>query len=67
MNTGYWVAGLGVLGLAAGVAMYAASWHKTIGEGGIGLGIVLILAGIWLSRGTTSKKAPQAPQPATTS
>jgi hypothetical protein len=66
MNTGYWVAGLGVLGLAVGVAMYAADWHKTIGEGGIGLGIVLILAGIWLSRGTTSKKAVQVPQPTAT-
>ena len=65
MNTGYWVVGLGVLGLILGVAMYAASWHKTVGEGGIGLGIVLIIAGVWLSRGATSKKAPQAPQPAT--
>jgi hypothetical protein len=62
LNTGYLVAGLGVLGLILGIGMYAASWHRTIGLGGVGVGAVLLLAGIWLAR-SRPKATPQASQP----
>jgi protein-S-isoprenylcysteine O-methyltransferase Ste14 len=65
MNTGYAVVLLGVLGVILGAAMYAAQWHKTIGLGGIGLGILLILAGVWMARSAKPKAVPQAAQPAT--
>ena len=66
MNLGYGVAGLGVLGIIVGAAMYVADWHKTIGLGGIGLGAVLLIAGIWLARAPMSKAPAQPAQPATT-
>ena len=58
MNLGYIGIGLGVLGLIIGGAMYASDYHKTIGLGGIALGVILILGGVWLSR--TKPKAPAA-------
>jgi len=61
MNTGYAVAVLGVLAVLLGAGMYAAQWHKTIGLGGLGLGILLILVGVWMAR---SKKPIATPQPA---
>ena len=66
MNNGYLVAGLGVLGLIVGAGMYMLDWHKTIGLGGIGLGVVLILAGVWLSRGALKKARTQTERVATT-
>jgi high-affinity Fe2+/Pb2+ permease len=59
MNTGYVVAVLGVLGIIIGAGMYAAQWHKTIGLGGVGLGILLIIVGVWMARGTQPKATPQ--------
>jgi len=63
MNAGYGVAILGVLGVILGASLYAADYHKTIGLGGIGLGIILILVGVWMARGMKPKAAPQAAQP----
>jgi hypothetical protein len=63
MNIGYAVAALGVLGVIVGGGMYAAGWHHTIGLGGIGLGIVLIIAGIWLARNPPAKATTQPSQP----
>jgi hypothetical protein len=65
MNTGYLVAALGVLGLVVGAAMYAMAWHKTIGLGGVGLGLVLVIVGIWYSRSSKPAAAPSAAQAAT--
>ena len=63
MNTGYILAVLGVLGAILGAGMYAAQWHKTVGLGGIGLGILLILVGVWMARSAKPKAMPQAAQP----
>ena len=63
MNAGYPVAILGALGVLLGAAMYASDWHKTIGLGGIGLGIVLMLAGVWMARSMRPKAGPPATQP----
>jgi len=63
MNTGYIVAVIGVLGLILGAALYAAQWHKTIGLGGVGLGILLIIVGFWMARGVKPKAMPQPAQP----
>ena len=63
MNTGYLVAVLGVLGAILGAAFYALDFHKTIGEGGIGLGIVLILIGVWMARSTKPSAMPAMTQP----
>jgi len=64
MNTGYAVAVLGVLGVVVGAGMYVAQWHKTIGLGGVALGVVLILVGVWMARGTKLEAMTQATQPA---
>ena len=64
MNTGYALAVLGVVGVVLGTGMYITSWHKTIGLGGIGLGMLLILVGVWMARGTRPKAMPQMSQPA---
>jgi len=66
MNTGYIVAVLGVLGVILGATMYAAQWHKTVGLGGVGLGILLILVGVWMARSVKPKAMPQVAQPAKT-
>lgn len=58
MNSGYVVAILGILGVVVGAAMYVTGWHHTIGLGGIGLGVVLLVAGIWTSRGKAQKSSP---------
>ena len=63
MNTGYLLAGLGVIGLILGAGMYAASWHRTVGLGGLGVGVVLLIAGIWMARSKPMKAMPQPTQP----
>ena len=45
MKPGIWIALLGILGVVAGVAIYFVDWHRTIGLGGAGLGIVLVVVG----------------------
>jgi len=66
MNTGYAVAVLGLLGAILGAGMYAAQWHKTVGLGGIGLGILLLIVGVWMTRSEQPKAMPldaQSPKP----
>ena len=45
MKPGIWLALLGVLGVVIGAAMYLVDWHRTIGLGGVGLGILLVVVG----------------------
>jgi uncharacterized membrane protein len=45
MKPGIWIALLGVLGLVIGAVVYFVYGHKTIGLGGLGLGIVLVVVG----------------------
>ena len=61
MNLGYVGIGLGAVGIVIGGAMYASDYHRTIGLGGVVLGIILILGGIWLWR---SKPAAKMATPA---
>lgn len=49
MKPGIWIALLGIIGVVAGVAMYFSDWHRTIGLGGVGLGVVLLVVGGFLS------------------
>jgi len=64
MKTGYglWIAILGILGIIIGGAFYADNYHKTIGTGGIAVGIILIILGVALMM----MKTPGASKPATT-
>jgi len=55
MKLGIWIALLGILGVAIGGAMYFMDWHRTIGLGGVGLGIVLVVVG-----GVLSMQKPKA-------
>lgn len=53
MKPGLWVILLGILGVIVGGAMYAVD-HQTIGVGGIGVGIILmVVGGIILMREAT--------------
>ena len=45
MKPGIVLAALGIIGVVAGIAMYFMDWHRTIGLGGLGLGIVLLVVG----------------------
>ncbi len=67
MKLGLWVVILGILAVVAGGAMYLAQYHRTIGEIGVGLGIVLLVIGgyMWMKKdGGQPAPAPQpAPQP----
>jgi hypothetical protein len=61
MKSGMLVIGLGILGVIIGGALYAADYHRTIGLGGIGLGIVLLVVGAVMSM--RKEKAIPAPNP----
>ncbi|MDA4127876.1 MAG: hypothetical protein OK422_00190 [Thaumarchaeota archaeon] len=50
MKNSLLVLGLGVLALVVGGAMYAIDYHRTIGLGGVGLGVLLILGGVAMTR-----------------
>ncbi len=70
MKFGLPLAVLGILGIVLGGAMYAYRYHRTIGTGGIILGVILLVVGIawWMMK---DKKVPtgptsQAPQAAKT-
>jgi hypothetical protein len=63
MNNGYLVVVLGVLGAVLGAGMYATDWHRTIGLGGVALGIVLVIAGFWLSRSGSKMAKTTMSQP----
>lgn len=69
MGYGIWVVMLGILGIIIGGAMYDDNYHKTIGTGGIILGVILIIVGAWwyMTKDKSAPKAtiiPQAAQPA---
>jgi hypothetical protein len=61
MKPGIVLVVLGILGVVAGVAMYFVDWHRTIGLGGVGLGIVLLVVGGVLSM--QKPKTASAPTP----
>jgi hypothetical protein len=61
MKPGIILAILGIIGVVAGVAMYFVDWHRTIGLGGVGLGIVLLVVGGVLSM--QKQKTGSAPNP----
>ena len=61
MKPGIWIALLGILGVVIGAAMYFVDWHRTIGLGGVGLGIVLLVVGGVLSM--QKPKTASAPSP----
>jgi len=63
MNIGYLDVGLGVLGLVLGAGMYATDWHRTMGLGGVALGMLLVIAGFWLSRSGSKMAKPSMAQP----
>ena len=67
---GMWIVILGVLALIIGGAMYGDNYHRTIGTGGIILGIILIVLGAawWMMKGKSAPTtaAPQPLQPAKT-
>ncbi|HEV2225894.1 MAG TPA: hypothetical protein VGR56_03710 [Nitrososphaerales archaeon] len=61
MKPGILLAVLGIIGVVAGVAMYFMDWHRTIGLGGLGLGIVLLVVGGVLTM--QKSKTASAPTP----
>jgi hypothetical protein len=61
MKLGIWIALLGILGVVVGGVMYFMDFHRTIGLGGVGLGIVLLAVGGFLSM--QKQKAASAPNP----
>ena len=67
MKLGIPVVILGVLGVVVGGALYAAHYHRTIGEAGLGLGVVLLIVGaaLWMMKEKASTPADTQPvQPA---
>jgi hypothetical protein len=61
MKPGILLALLGILAVVAGIAIYLVGGHRTIGLGGIGLGIVLlVVGGVLLMQ---KPKAASAPNP----
>ena len=70
VKVGIWVTVLGVLGLVIGGGMYAVKYHRTIGEIGLVLGVILAIAGVVLmmrERKAATSTSPQPMQPAGTS
>ncbi|MGD1054790.1 MAG: hypothetical protein ABR867_01750 [Nitrososphaerales archaeon] len=64
MGLGMWIMILGILGIIIGGAMEAWTSHHTIGWGGIGLGIVLLIVGAaWWMMGGKSVPTTATPQP----
>jgi hypothetical protein len=61
MKSGMLVIGLGILGVIVGGGLYVADYHRTIGLAGIGLGIVLLIAGAAMSM--RKEKAMPTPDP----
>jgi uncharacterized membrane protein len=64
MKAGIWVTVLGILAIIIGAAMYAVKFHRTTGEIGIGLGVVLLIVGValWMMKGKTATVPPATPQ-----
>ncbi len=65
-----WILILGILAIIVGGGMYGYPWHRTIGEGGLVLGVILIILGAawWMMKDNKAPKAavPQPMQPAKT-
>jgi uncharacterized membrane-anchored protein len=51
---------LGVLAVFAGLTMYFIDWHRTIGLGGTGLGVLLLVVGGFM---VAKERKPTAAQP----
>jgi membrane protein DedA with SNARE-associated domain len=68
MKMGMWVSILGILAVAVGGVMYLAKFHRTIGEAGVVLGLILLVIGVawwtWKDRTAPKAAAPQPAQPA---
>ncbi len=62
MKPGIWIALLGILGVVIGAAMYFVDWHRTIGLGGVGLGIVILVVGGVLSMQKQKATSPVSGQ-----
>ena len=60
MKTSIVLYAIGIIVLFAGVAMYALPWHRTIGLGGLVLGILVLAAGAFT---TTKERKPSVVQP----
>ena len=71
MGYGMWILILGILAIIIGGATYWYPWHRTIGESGLVLGIILIILGVawWMMKDSKAPKiaAPQPTQSAKTS
>jgi len=65
MRMGILIAVLGILGIVGGAAMYALPFHKDIGLGGVGLGVVLLIVGVWASRSKPMAQPRPTGQPTT--
>jgi hypothetical protein len=63
MNQGIVVAALGVLAIVVGGAMVALQYHRTIGLGALGLGVILLAGGAFLALRMKGKASLQV-QPA---
>jgi hypothetical protein len=68
MKLGALIIGFGVVAVVVGATMALAQWHRTLGLGGIGLGVLLVVGGAYVfSRtagiGRREAAAPQPPKP----
>ena len=62
MDIGFGVMGLGVLGILIGAAFCFEDYRKTIGLGGMGIGVVLLVFGPWMSRSRPKAGLPHPTQ-----